>query len=113
MFFSGGAPSFRLGDGATRVGGVSVTTASSGNFAVYSFHRDVTLDRVWAERDGAETAGRTTDTTTGTLANAEKFYIGGQPSVGYSDMELYGVAVFRRALTDTEIATITTFYGGA
>jgi hypothetical protein len=92
---------------------VSVTTATSGNLAVYSFHRDVAIDRVWAERDGTETSGRTTDTTTGTLANAENLYIGGQAAVGFSDMEFYGAAVFRRALTQAEIDAITDYFEAA
>lgn len=113
MFFSGGAPSFRLGDGTTRVGGVSVTTATSGNIAAYSFHRDVASDRVWAERNGTESTGRTTDTTTGTLATSEKLYIGGQVATGFADCELLAVAIFRRTLSDSELVAIANYYGAS
>jgi hypothetical protein len=113
MFFSSGVPSFRLGDGTTRVGGVSVTTATSGNIAAYSFHRDVASDRVWAERNGTESTGRTTDTTTGTLATSEKLYIGGQAATGFSDCELLAVAIFRRTLGDSELVSIANYYGAS
>jgi hypothetical protein len=111
MFFSGGAPSFRLGDGTTRVGGVAVTTASSGSLAAYSFHRDVASDQVWAARNGTESSSRITDTTTGTLASGENMYIGGQAATSFSDCELLAAMVFRRTLSATELAAIAAYYG--
>ena len=57
----------------------------------------------------------TADATLGTLANTSVMRIGADGGGGgsYQDMELLAVAVFRRALTATEIATINTYYGTA
>ena len=56
-----------------------------------------------------------TDSTVGTLANSGPMTIGRQDIGGaqYAQMELLAVAVFRRALTATEIASINTYYGTA
>ena len=57
----------------------------------------------------------TADATLGTLANTSVMRIGADGGAGgsYQDLELLAVAVFRRALTATEIATINTYYGTA
>ncbi len=111
MFFSGGVPSYRFGDGTTRVGGLSAPTPPAGDMRVITMHRDVATDRSWGETNGVESALRTTDTTTGTLANAEPLLVGGSGTVGYSDMELFAVAVWRRTLTADEIDLLAQYYG--
>jgi hypothetical protein len=55
--------------------------------------------------------GTTADNTTGTLSNAVALRIGDWSTTGNNaDMELIAAAVFRRALTSTEISQITTYY---
>lgn len=111
MFFSGGAPSYRFGDGATRVGGLGAPTPPAGDMRVITMHRDVATDRGWGETNGVESSLRTTDTTTGTLANAEPLFVGGTVATGRSDMELFAVAVWRRTLTADEIDLLAQYYG--
>jgi hypothetical protein len=110
MFFSGGVPSFRFGDGTTRVGGFTTSTSATGQLALYTMHRDTVLDQVWGERFGAESVLRTTDTTTGTLATSEKLIIGGTSVTGYSECELLAAAIFRRSLTDDEITALSDYF---
>jgi hypothetical protein len=74
--------------------------------------RNVTADTVTAYSNG--TAGTpVTDGTTASLANADSLSIGRQNSgaSSYIDMELLAVAVFRRALTASELAAIAAYYG--
>lgn len=111
MFFSGGIPSYRIGDGTTRVGGVTSPTPPAGDVRVITMHRDVTSDRFWAETNGVENSGRTPDTTTGTLASGEALFVGGTVATGRSDMELFAVAVWRRTLTADEIDLLAQYYG--
>jgi hypothetical protein len=110
MFFSAGVPSFRLGDGTTRVGGVTTSTSATGQLALYTMHRDTVLDQVWAERFGAESVLRTTDTSTGTLATSEKLIIGGTSVTGYSECELLAAAIFRRSLADDEMTALSDYF---
>jgi len=59
------------------------------------------------------TAGtEVTDTTTGSLSNAEVLRIARLAGAGteYADMELLAVAVFRRVLSAAEISAITAYY---
>lgn len=111
MFFSGGAPSYRLGDGTTRVGGLAAAAPTSGEMRVLTFHRDVASDRAWAETHNVESGGRTTDTTTGTLASGEALFVGGTAAVGYTDAEVFAVAVWRRTLSSAEIDQVIQYYG--
>jgi hypothetical protein len=110
MFFSGGVSSYRFGDGTNRVGGLGAPSPVSGQLRTLSMHRDVSLDRAWATTDGVLSGLTTVDTTTGSLANSNTFRVGGSSSLGYSDMELFAVAVWRRALTAAEIAAVAQFY---
>jgi hypothetical protein len=57
----------------------------------------------------------TANITPGTLANTSVMRIGADGGAGgsFQDFELLAVAVFRRALSATEIATINTYYGTA
>jgi hypothetical protein len=71
--------------------------------------RNATADELRAHTNSSFTSA--TDPTTGTLANASSMQIGRQPTGIYADMELLAVAVFRRALTASEIATIAAYYG--
>jgi hypothetical protein len=110
MFFSGGVPSYRFGDGANRVGGLAAPTPVSGQLRTLSMHRNVATDRAWATTDGVLSGATTVDTSTGSLANSDTFRVGGSASLGYADMELFAVAVWRRALTDAEVQQVAQFY---
>jgi hypothetical protein len=100
----------QIGDGTL---GLTATSASRtvGAVATTTMVRDVTTDQVTVYTD--TTAGTpVTDTTTGTLANAEVVRIGRLSGAGteYADMEFFGAAVWRRALTAGEIATVNAHY---
>jgi hypothetical protein len=49
-------------------------------------------------------------TTTGSLANAGTFRIASYQNAVYTQMEMFAVAIFRRVLTSTEIATLNNYY---
>jgi len=76
--------------------------------------RDTIADTLVAYLNTTATA-TTTDTTTATLANSEALRIGRLSGVGgnYGDFELLAVAVFRRALSADEIASIANYYGAS
>lgn len=73
--------------------------------------RNVSSDNVATYVDSTSTAA-STDTTTATLTNALALRVGRLAGTGsaYSDMELVAVALFRRALSTTEIGYITSYY---
>jgi hypothetical protein len=48
----------------------------------------------------------------GAVTNASPLYIGSAAGGAYQDLELIAVAVFRRALTSTEITALTTYFQG-
>jgi len=115
QWLNGGAVSFRAGDGTTRVGGVTSGAITLGSLTALSFVRSISADNFTSYTNA--TAGTpSTDTTTGTLANAIQFRIGqtataaGQGGITYIDMEFVAAAVFRRVLTTDEITTITNYY---
>lgn len=75
--------------------------------------RDVTADTLTAYR-GSGAGTPVTDTTTATLANTVDFTIGASGSAvpdGFASMTFYGAAVFRRALTAAELATLANELG--
>jgi len=88
------------------------TTATTGTVNTVIGVRDTATDQVTLYTNGV--AGTpVTDFTVGTLANSGPMTIGRQDIGGaqYAQMELLAVAIFRRALTATEIAAINTYYG--
>jgi hypothetical protein len=100
----------QIGDGTAGITAVS-GSRTSGQLTITAAVRNVTADNVIVYLNG--TAGSAvTDTTTGSLSNAEVLRIARLSDAGteYADMELVSVAVFRRALTATEIAQITAYY---
>jgi hypothetical protein len=83
-----------------------------GSLAVSSFVRDVAADLIRPYM-GTTALATATDTTTGSLANAQPLQVG-RGGVGiYADMELLGVAVFRRALSADELTSIANYYGAS
>jgi hypothetical protein len=100
----------QIGDGTAGITAVS-GSRTSGQLTISAAVRNVTTDNVTVYLNG--TAGTAvTDTTTGSLSNAEVLRIARLSGAGteYADMELLAVAVFRRALTETEISRITAYY---
>lgn len=85
---------------------------TSGALVLASTVRNVVADTLTAFTNS--TAGTAaTDTTTGSLANANPLFVGRSSSgtPRYSDMEITHVAVFRSALTSTELGQIATYLG--
>lgn len=74
--------------------------------------RDVSADTITAALGGV-IGSAVTDSTTGTLVNAEVVRIGRLSGAGtsYADMTFYGAAVFRRALAAGELATLAAELG--
>jgi len=100
----------QIGDGTAGITAVS-GSRTSGQLAISAAVRNVTTDNVTVYLNG--TAGTAvTDTTTGSLSNAEVLRIARLSGAGteYADMEFIAAAVFRRALTAAEIAALTTYY---
>jgi hypothetical protein len=103
-------PRLQAGDG---VNGASATgpARTSGALTITAGVRNVATDTLTTYLNS--TAGTAvTDTTTGSLANAEVVRIGrlSGAGTGYADMELIAVAVFRRALSAAEISAVTSYY---
>jgi hypothetical protein len=100
---------FRL-DGTTGATYPITSVSTAGAVRVFAGVRDVATNTVTAYRNGI--AGTpVADATTGGFANSTAFRIGRDGGGIYQDFECLAVAVFRRALTATEIASIATFYG--
>jgi hypothetical protein len=103
-------PRLQAGDGANGASAIG-PARTSGALTITAGVRNVATDTLTTYMNG--TAGTAvTDTTTGSLANAEVMRIGrlSGAGTGYADMELLTVAVFRRALSAAEISVITSYY---
>ena len=101
----------QIGDGTNGTSAVTGSSRTTGTLNTLVAVRNVSTDNTIVYLNG--TAGTAvTDTTTATLANAEVMRLGRLSGAGteYNDMELIAAAVFRRALTATEIATLTNYY---
>lgn len=83
---------------------VNSPISTSGALRTFAGVRDVAADRATAYLDGVAGTPQT-DPTTGTSANGVAATIGGQTS--FADMELFGIAVFRSALTAAELVAIS------
>jgi hypothetical protein len=94
----------RIADGTDTTIDTGTAAFSTGVATVFAGRRSTAADQVEAMKDGASD-GATTDATTGTLANALTLRIGRSSGAGttYFDGEFMGAAVFRSALSDSEI----------
>jgi hypothetical protein len=98
-------------DGTNVLTNVAGPSATAGNLNLWSFVRDTAADTFVSNLN--TTAGTpVTDTMTATLANSQPMTVGVAAGTA-ADMELLGVAVFRRALSATEIAAIANYYGAS
>lgn len=100
----------QIGDGAA---GITATSSNrvAGELTITAAVRDSAADTLTVYRN--DTPGSAvTDTTTGSLSNSEAIRIARLSGAGaeYSDMELVGIAVFRRALSASEVAQVTAYY---
>lgn len=114
-------PGYRLGYDATtdvfagRGGGATVATGArgtAGEFEIIAGVRNVSADTFTVFKNGVA-ATAVSDSTTATLANGLALNVGRidlAASSLYADMELFAVAVIRRALTAGEIAALSSYY---
>jgi hypothetical protein len=100
---------YQISDGTAAASAASASLAA-GALSVAAMIRDVGTDAVIGYSQGI--AASVTDTTTGTLANSEVLRVGRSSgaATAYADMEFIAAAVFRRALTATEVTTLTNYY---
>lgn len=101
----------QIGDGTAGVTATETTSRTAGLLTTAAFVRNVTTDTLTTyRRDFAGTA--VNDTTTTTLANSEAFRIGRLSGAGteYTDMEIYAVLLWKRALSTGEIAALLNYY---
>ena len=114
-------PGYRLGYDATvnvfagRGGGATAATGArgtAGEFEIIAGVRNVSADTFTVFRDGVA-ATAVSDSTTATLANSLALNVGRidlAASSLYADMELFAVAVVRRALNATELEAIQEWF---
>jgi hypothetical protein len=87
------------------------TAFTAGTASLFSFQRDVVADKIIASVGSTLHTGAT-DTTTTTLESTFALNVGRRTASGnYFDGEIIAVAVFRSALTSTELGDIATYYG--
>jgi hypothetical protein len=101
-----GAASARVADG-TLLTDALAAAIPAGVTTLLSEIRSVSLDKLTAALDG--TPGTpVTDTTTGTLANTSVVRIGADTPAagGYADIVIFGWAIFREALTASDLALV-------
>jgi hypothetical protein len=101
------------GPNGTDTSSGALNTFTAGQLVAISGVRDTVADTIRSFNNGLATASTAvTDTTTGSLANTGALRIGGSSTgFGNQDFECYAVAVFRRALTATELSSIAEYYG--
>lgn len=99
----GNTPEFEISDGVVETSDVAGVLTQGQVFEVAGVRR-VSADQVEAWSEGAFSGTPTTDATTTTLANAIALRIGSfGGGTAFADFELFGAAIFRRALTSQEI----------
>lgn len=101
----------QVGDGAAGATATQTTSRTSGDVFVSTLVRNVAADTITTFLNTTP-GSAVTDATTLTSANTEAFRIGRLSGAGseFADMELVSVAVFRRALSATEIGRIVAYY---
>lgn len=105
-----------ISDGVATTDTAALTgTYTQGNLTCLSAVRNVTADNLLHYANGVAAGAAVTDATTATLSNALAMRIGRSAGVAtnYADMEFVAAAVFRRALTAAEIASIVAYYQAA
>lgn len=99
----------RFADGAT-TSHLASATPSAGALTQIGWVRNVTADEV-RQYLGSTLSTSSADSTTTTAASTDVLRIGSSAGGVQQDMEVVAVAVFRSALTSTELGQIATYYG--
>ena len=107
---TGASRAMAIGDGAIQPAS-GLFPATIGALSLRAGVRDVGLDQVIGYVNGSPSTA--VDTTTGSLSNASPLRIGSEAVASYQDFTLVAAAVFRRALSAAEIASIATYYGAS
>jgi hypothetical protein len=104
------ATSGLISDGTTQTAPTNSAGRTAGGVDVTVAVWNGATDRVLIYNNG--TAGTEATTAIGSPTNSDAFRIGRYAGSGtsYADMELLAIAVFRRALTATEVSRITSYY---
>ena len=97
-----------LNDGSTTVS--RFVTGSEGSLSFAGGVVDRVAQLSYSVPDSTGGGAPITTASLGSLANASSLLIGRRNDSVFSDFELLAVAVFRRALTATEISRITAYY---
>jgi hypothetical protein len=104
---------FLVDDGASQVAGNSPVTNTNGTLTAFASIRTASPKELASIANGVMSSA-VSDTTTASLANSLALRVGATTGGSiYQDMELLGVAVFRRALSADEIASIANYYGAS
>lgn len=101
-----------IGDGIASVG-VSPTPLTAGAAACIGFKVDRTAQTL-TSFNGTTLSASASTSAIGSLANAYAMRIGsiGQFVGSHCEMELFGAAIFRKAISDSELSTIVDHYNG-
>jgi hypothetical protein len=104
-------PQFIFADGSI-IDSVAVVLSPTGALETIAGIRDRSAVTIGINVNGTQNSN--SDGVTGSLSNALPLRIGRRSgaSTAYQDFELLAVAVFRRALTSTEITALTTYFQG-
>lgn len=103
----GGAPAYASVSDGTATPIVSAGSTTNGAASFIAVARDPVADQVQGSLNGSAYA-TASDTTTGALSNSSPLRIGAVGAV-YLDFEWQFAAVFRRALTASEISMLATY----
>jgi hypothetical protein len=101
----------RVSDGTTGVSDGS-GTSSAGTLSTYGMVVDRSAQTITAYADGSPSGSPESISSVLSLANSDTVCIGRNTQSGsaYQDFELIAVAVFKHALSDTDVASVNTYY---
>lgn len=103
-------PGFSFRDSTTSVAKAGTTTPNDGSMFVAAAVVSRSLGVSVYTNTSATTLSAVTSVT-GSSANSLPLRIGAYSDTTYSDFEFFGAAIFRRALSASEIAAIVSYYG--
>lgn len=112
LYEDSGFAALRYADGSTE--GVTFGVRPTGSLCTLTATRTVANDTFILAVDGTNlnAGGSQTDPTTGSLATTQKLYVGYGFGGTFADFEFTAAAIWRRALTASEIAYISAYFAG-
>jgi hypothetical protein len=110
VYLDAGTLRFVISDGTIEAGDAQTPYVASGSAHVSAGVRAIASDDLRAYEDGVSTAA-TTDTTTGSLANATTLRIGQRGGAIFLNAEFFGAAIHRLALTPAQVAALDAEFG--